>query len=155
MLNNTLFIFYVNNFIYFLFFYAVGDFIFLSDIYSNKGWSLANIIIFGILIIVPYQLVLNHDFVGFKESEINSLTFDEAYLDFYTDYERANPMTKKEGMKKYIEKLFEIGKIDKKSKENFFKNIENINLMKVYYENRQNVNLIKIQKNLAPHELKN
>lgn len=154
MLNNTLFIFYVNNFIYFLFFYAVGDFIFLSDIYSNKGWSLANIIIFGILIIVPYQLVLNHDFVGFKESEINSLTFDEAYLEFYTDYERANPMTKKEGMKKYIEKLFEIGKIDKKSKENFFKNIENINLMKVYYENRQNVNLIKIQKNLAPHELK-
>ena len=154
MLNNTLFIFYVNNFIYFLFFYAVGDFIFLSDIYSNKGWSLANIIIFGILLVAPYQLVLNHDFVGFKETEINSLTFDEAYLEFYTDYERANPMTKKEGMIKYIEKLFEIGKIDKKSKENFLKNIENINLMKVYYENRQNVNLIKIQKNLAPHEVK-
>jgi hypothetical protein len=154
MLNNNLFIFYVNNFIYLLFFYAVGDFIFLSDIYSNKGWSLANIIIFGILIIVPYQLVLNYDFFGFKESEINSLTFDEAYLEFYTDYERANPMTKKEGMKKYIEKLFEIGKIEKKAKDNFLKNIENINLMKVYYENRQNVNLIKIQKNLAPHELK-
>jgi hypothetical protein len=85
---------------------------------------------------------------------MNSLTFDEAYLDFYTDYERANPMTKKEGMKKYIEKLFEIGKIEKKSRDNFLKNIENINLMKVYYENRQNVNLIKIQKNLAPHELK-
>ena len=154
MLNNTLFIFYVNNFIYLLFFYAVGDFIFLSDIYTNKGWSLANIIIFGILIVVPYQLVLSHDFFGFKESEINSLTFDEAYLEFYTDYERANPMTKKEGMKKYIEKLFEIGKIEKKAKDNFLKNIENINLMKVYYENRQNVNLIKIQKNLAPHELK-
>ena len=138
-----------------MFFYSVGDYIFLSDIYKTKGWSLANIIIFGLLIVVPYQLVLNYDFIGFKELEINSLTYDEAYLEFYTDYERANPMTKKDGMTNYIKKLFEHGKINKKSKDNFLKNIENINLMKVYYENRQNVNLLKIQKNLTPiQELK-
>ena len=59
----------------------------------------------GILIVVPYQFLLNYDFIGFKESDINKLTFDDVCLDFYLDYERANPMTKKEGMKKYIEKL--------------------------------------------------
>ena len=150
MLNNDLFIFYVNYFILFLFFLGVGDYIFLSDIYSTKGWSLANIIILGILIIVPYQYLLNHDFIGFKESEINKLTFDEVYFEFYTDYERANPMTKKKGMENYIKKLYDIGKIDKKQKDNYLKNIENINLMKAYYENRQNVNLIKIQKMFGP-----
>ena len=154
MLNNDLFFFYVKNFIFFLFFLGVGDYIFLSDIYNNKGWSLANIIILGILLVVPYQFLLTHDFIGYKESEINQLTFDDAYLDFYTDYERANPMTKKEGMKKYIEKLFETGNIDKDQKKNFLKNIENINLMKAYYENRKNINLIKIQKMLAPIQIK-
>ena len=146
----TYFFFYVNNFVFSLFFLGVGDYIFLSDIYSTKGWSLANIIILGILTIVPFQFLLTYDFIGFKESEINKLTFDEVYLDFYTDYERANPMTKKQGMENYIKKLFENGKIDKKQKDNYLKNIENINLMKAYYENRQNVNLIKIQKMLAP-----
>ena len=150
MLNYDLFFFYVNNFVFFLFFLGVGDYIFLSDIYSTKGWSLANIIILGILTIVPFQFILTYDFIGFKESEINKLTFDDVYLDFYTDYERANPMTKKQGMENYIKKLFENGKIDKKQKDNYLKNIENINLMKAYYENRQNVNLIKIQKMLAP-----
>ena len=155
MLNNDLFIFYVKNFVFFLFFLAVGDYIFLSDIYNNKGWSLANIIVLGILIVLPYPYLLNYDFIGFKESEINKLTFDELYLEFYTDYERSNPLTKKEGMENYIKKLFENGKIDKKQKDSYLKNIENINLMKAYYENRQNVNLIKIQKMLAPiQELK-
>ena len=48
MLNNTLFFFYVNNFVFFLFFLGVGDYIFLSNIYNIKGLSLANIIILGI-----------------------------------------------------------------------------------------------------------
>ena len=154
MLNNDLFFFYVKNFVFFLFFLGVGDYIFLSDIYNNKAWSLANIIILGILLVVPYQFLLKHDFIGFKESEINQLTFEDVYLDFYTDYERANPMTKKEGMKKYIEKLFEKGNIDKDQKKNYLKNIENINLMKAYYENRKNINFIKIQKMLAPIQIK-
>ena len=152
MLNNTLFFFYVNNFVFFLFFLGVGDYIFLSNIYNIKGWSLANIIILGILIIVPFQIFLNYDFIGYKESEINKLSFDDLYLDFYTDYERANPMTKKEGIKNYITSLYENNIINEKQKDNYLNNIEKINLFKAYYENRQNRNLIKIQKMLAPIE---
>ena len=155
MLNNDLFYFYVNNFVFFLFFLAVGDYIFLSDIFKNNGWPLANIIILAILIIVPYQFLLNYDFIGFKESDINKLTYDDVYLDFYLDYERANPMTKKEGMKKYIEKLSENRIINKEQKNNYLKNIENINLMKAYYDNRKNFNLVKIQKMLAHIDTKN
>ena len=155
MLNNDLFYFYVNNFVFFLFFLAVGDYIFLSDIFKNNGWPLANIIILAILIIIPYQFLLNYDFIGFKESDINKLTYDDVYLDFYLDYERANPMTKKEGMKKYIEKLSENRIINKEQKNNYLKNIENINLMKAYYDNRKNFNLVKIQKMLAHIDTKN
>ena len=149
MLNNTLFFFYVNNFVFFLFFLGVGDCIFLSKIYDVNGWSYANIIFLAILIIVPFQFFLNYDFIGFKESEINQLSFDDLFLDFYTDYERANPMTKKEGIKNYITQLYENNIINEKQKDSYLKNIEKINLMKAYYENRQNRNLIKIQKMLT------
>ena len=119
MLNNTLFFFYVNNFVFFLFFLGVGDCIFLSKIYDGNGWSYANLIILGILILVPFHYFLNYDFIGFKESEINKLAFDDLYLDFYTDYERANPMTKKEGIKNYITKLYENNIINEKQKKSY------------------------------------
>ncbi len=43
--------------------------------------------------------------VDVDESEIHSEDYDEVYLDFNIDYERANPVTKKEGFKNYIKAL--------------------------------------------------
>jgi hypothetical protein len=40
---------------------------------------------------------LSQDFINFKESDIYKKTYNEVYVHFNNDYERANPMTKQEG----------------------------------------------------------
>ena len=97
MLNRQIAEFYVKNFIVLLFVYGIGDYIFLSDAYDTRIWSLLNIILFGILIIIPYHQVLSIDSLEIEESSIHNKKYDEAYVGFYIDYERANPMTQKEG----------------------------------------------------------
>ena len=137
VLNNSLFFFYMRNYVIFIFFIGIGDYIFLSDVYNTKVWSIVNIIFSGILIVIPFNYLLNLDFIGFKESEINKVTYDEAFFEFNEDYERTNPMTEVEGKKNYLEKLSEKNMISKEQKEKFIKDLENINLMKIYYENRK------------------
>ena len=146
ILNNTLFFFYLKNYIIILFFIGLGDYIFLSDVFSTKAWSLANLIILAALIVIPFNYFLECDFIGFKESEINKIKYDEAYFEFHNDYERINPMTRKEGIKNYLEKLCEKKLITREKKEKLLSDIESINLMKVYYENRNYLNNIKAQK---------
>ncbi len=102
MLNRYLCEFYVSYFIIILFVYGIGDFIFLSDVFETRVWSLVNIITFGVLIVVPYHRILSRDFIEFKESSIYTKKYAEAYLGFNIDYERANPMTKEEGEIRFI-----------------------------------------------------
>ena len=149
VLNNSLFFFYMKNYVIFLFCIGVGDYIFLSDVFSSKAWSLVNIIFLGILIVIPFNYFLKQDFIGLTESSINNKTYEDAYLDFDQYYERINPMTKEEGDKYFVEKLYEKKLIDKKQKENYLKDIKKINLMKIYYEHRKNRNKSKIQKRLV------
>ena len=144
VLNNSIFFFYIKNYVIFIFLIGIGDYIFLSDVFNNKGWSLVNIIFSGILIIIPFNYFLNLDFIGFNEREINNKTYDELYLDFDHLYERINPMTKIEGDKEFLEKMYENGKISKEEKDNYLENIKNINLMNIYYQNRKKANISKI-----------
>ena len=148
ILNNTLFFFYVDYFIIILFCLGIGDYIFLSDVFSHKIWSLVNIIFLGVLIIIPYNHFFNHDFIGFKESEINKISYEDSYLEFHIDYERINPMAKEEGIKNYIEKLYEKKLIEKDQRDKLLKDFSSINLMNVYYQNRNNRNNLKIQKSM-------
>ena len=67
-----------------------------------------------------------------KESEIHKKTHDEMYLDFITDYERANPMTRIEGEMRYLDKLEEKNKIDIIEKDKRKKKIKEENPMKFY-----------------------
>ena len=136
MLNRTIVDFYVNYFVVVLFAYGVGDYIFLNDAYGSRAWPLVNIIVFGVLIIIPYHQILSHDFLNFEESELYNKTYNDVYLKFNTDYERANPMTKKEGMKQYLKVLYEQGKINKDEYDKSVNDIDNANLMELYYKQR-------------------
>ena len=140
MLNRQLAEFYVSYFIVVFFAYGVGDYIFLKDVYDSKIWSLINIIAFGILIIIPYHRLLSRDFFDVQESMLDKRKFDEAYLSFYTDYERANPMTKKEGNINYLNKLKNENLIDEETYRKMLKEINNANLMELYY-NRKNYSI--------------
>ena len=153
ILNNTLYFFYLENFIIIIFFIGVGDYIFLSDVFDNKSWSLVNIIFLGILIVIPYNYFLNQDFIGFKESDINKITYDEAYLDDnFKDYERCNPFRIKEGFKNRTEKLYESVKIDKEKRDTMLKDNESTNPIDAYYLKRKERNYEKIKKSLALQE---
>ena len=103
MLNRQITEFYTNYFVLVFFVYGIADYIFLYDSQDNKIWPLVNIIIFGVLIIFPYHQMLTFDYLKFEESQIYEKDYDEKYTEFTNDYERANPMTEKEGKLRFLE----------------------------------------------------
>jgi hypothetical protein len=139
MLNSKICEFYSNYFIINFFMLCVGDYIFIQEINKSNGWPLANLIIFAILMIIPYNQILAFDFIGINESELKkNQNYEEQYFTFYNDYEKINPMTKKEGIKHFLNKLTSNGLISKKDYDSILNNFENINLMETYYKARIN-----------------
>ena len=146
MLSSNLCSFYSNYFVCNFFMLGLGDYLFLQDNYNNAKWTLININIFALLIIIPYNQILKFDFIGIKESELKTAkNYDEEYFQFYNDYERSNPMTKREGMKRFIFKLKEKGFINTMD-EAIYKTIDNANLMEIYYKSKKNLNNSMIQR---------
>ena len=138
MLNRQIVEFYSNYFVLIFFVYGIGDYIFLHDAYDKRAWSLVNIIVFGVLIIFPYHQLLSIDFLNFEESQIYEKEYKDKYVDFFNDYERANPMTKKEGEIIYLEQLEKKHKLNKKEVERRKKKIKEENPIKFY--NNQIIN---------------
>ena len=142
MLNRQIVEFYSNYFVLIFFVYGIGDYIFLHDVYEKKTWSLVNIIVFGVSIILPYHQLLSIDFLKFDESQIHEEEYSEKYVDFLNDYERANPMTKKEGEIRYLEQLEKKHKINRKEAEERKKKIKEENPLQ-YYRNQINNKNVK------------
>ena len=137
MLNSKICEFYSNYFIFNFFMLGLGDYIFLKDNRPNNNWQICNIFLFGLLILIPYNQIFNFDFLGMNESDLKQEKYEDIYFTFYNDYERSNPMTKKEGIKRFINKLKERNFIKEQEFEKIYKNIENINLMEIYYDSRK------------------
>ena len=153
MLNSQICQFYVNYFVLNFFAYGVSDYIFMSELYDTELWSLVNIIFFGILIIIPYNQIFSCDCIGLNESEINRMGFDDVYFQFYNDYERSNPFTKKEGINNYLLKLKEKGDINERQYNKLKKNMDKVNLLELYYENKKSQ--INVQRGLIKKKKKN
>ena len=154
MLNSYLCDFYSNYFVVNYFMLGIGNYIFIRDTNENNIWPLVNINLFAILIIIPYNQILCFDFISIKESQLkDSQNYDDVYFNFYNDYERSNPMTKKEGMKRFLNKLKERGYINFMD-EAIMKNYNNINLMETYYKSRQNFNNTLFRKAYALYDSK-
>ena len=124
---------YADHFIIILFIGSIGDYFFFHDIFPNNKMSLANIIIFGILIIVPYTKFINCNFVGIDKSEYHNFPLSEVYFTFYNDYQRQNPFTKKVGLINYLTELKENGYLSNNAYLIAEENIENLNIMEIYY----------------------
>ena len=54
---------------------------------------------------------------------------------FFNDYERQNPLTKKEGMKKFLLRLKDEGKISERIYNFSVNNLDHLNIMSLYYNN--------------------
>ena len=147
MLNSKICEFYSNYFILNFFMLCLGEYIFLEEANKSNFWRMFNIIFFGVLIIIPYNQIFAFDFIGINESDLkNSQTYEDYYFNFYNDYERINPMTKKEGIKNFFNKLRENGLITKSENQLIIQNFENINLMETYYKARKKISNSLIQR---------
>jgi ABC-type multidrug transport system fused ATPase/permease subunit len=157
MINDQLCKGYIDYFILALFLNGIGDYIFKKDVYETRLWSVLNITIFGILILMPYKYIINY-FIKYKyniylkESYIHKSCLNDVYFSFFNDYERANPMTKKEGIKNYLDGLKDKGIISDSIYQENIDNLQNINLMHLYYNESKNRNILKAKKTYMKNE---
>ena len=134
MLDESITIAYVNNFIFILFIGGIGDLFFFYEIFPNKAFSLVNFILFLVLIFVPYTKFLICNFIGEKKkSDYYSKPLSEIYFTFYNDYQRQNPFTKKLGLANYLKALKDKDYLTKNAYETAMENIDKLNLMEIYY----------------------
>jgi hypothetical protein len=140
MPNEVMCEFLVDYFKVFIFVFSIGNYIFLIEVYTIKSWALAFIIIFGLLCTIPYHRFLKFSVLGLNESEIFTETYEDVYLDFYMDYERTNPITRKQGYEKYINGLAAKAILNEKEMEKLKSKLNDnktINLMEAYFANRK------------------
>ena len=149
MLNHRLCVFYVNHFDVIIFVYSIGNYIFIHDVYENQIISLVTIIIFGVVIIIPYSKFLKRCFIGLRESDMNSFKYEDQYINFSNDYERANPFTRIKGLKNYLQKLLSSKRITQEKSNELLFHVNSLNLMNIYYESRKNKYIFDAQRNFA------
>ena len=120
--------------------FAIGNFIFLRDAekHYDIDWSLINLILFLIIMIIPYHC-FNFNFIGVTEGEITKGSYDEYELMFPTDYEKQNPLTKKAAMIKYFKKLRGRNLIDRIQYEYLINRTTKESAMVNYYKTSKNV----------------
>ena len=150
MINEKICLFYTEYFVANLFILNLGVYIFIKDVFFTEVLIIIILVILGILSIFPYTKLISCDFLKIpKKILINTTLYEDSYFSFYNDYQRQNPMTKKDGLKNYITKLRINGYISQKVYNFAFMNIDNINVMELYYKSKLNQNIVKSQVALA------
>ena len=124
---------YADYFIVLLFIGGIGDYIFLHNVIHDNKWTLINIIVFGVLIIVPYTKLIKCNFVGIDKSQYQNLPLSDVYFTFYNDYQRQNPLTKKMGILNYLSELKKKDYLTENAYLLAQREIEKINIMEIYY----------------------
>ena len=132
--------FFLQNFRIVIAVFCIGNYIFLHSINDifKIDWTLINLIIFIVIIFIPYHS-LRINFIGITEGEAQKGSYDEYSLMFPTDYEKENPLTKKNAMIKHFKKLEAMNIIDKYQSEYLINNIKKESVMDNYYKNSKNV----------------
>ena len=140
ILNSRLCKCFVYNFKVAMAIFAIGNYIFLHDVDKHRdiNWSLINLILFIIIVFIPYDSI-KFNLIGIKEGEITKGSYDEYELMFATDYEKQNPLTKKEAMIRYFEKLRNYNIIDKIQCENLINKVKKESTLVNYYKISKNV----------------
>ena len=143
--------YYLNYFIIIFAAYGLGSFYFLQDWFDNSYnygidiWFVVNISISNYILFIPFNVCFHIDFLKIKESKIHAKTYDDMYLDFIIDYERANPVTRIEGEMRYLDKLQEKNKINEIEKDKRKKKIKEENSMKFYLRQQRISRIINIK----------
>jgi hypothetical protein len=115
--------------------FAIGNYIFLNKVDKHRdiNWSLINLIVFIVIVFIPYSSI-KFNLLGIKEGEITKGSYDEYELMFATDYEKQNPLTKKEAMIRYFEKLRSHNMINQIQYENLINRVKKESTIVNYYK---------------------
>lgn len=149
MVNSKICKFYVGNFKFTLFVFNLGNYLFLSNAMNSLQWPLINVILFSVIAVIPISSI-KFNLIGISEGETNLSTYEDNYLQFSIDYEKQNPLTKKEGMIKYFKKAGSHRVLRKKQLEKCIHNLMNENTMDSYLKTSRNIDNL-----LASIEMKN
>ena len=168
MLNSNLCKWFMYNFKFAVAIFAIGNFIFLRDVekHFDINWSLINLILFIVLAVIPYHS-FKFNLLGISEGEMTKGSYDEYELTFPTDYEKENPLTKKEATIKYFERLRQLDVlnniqynflVDKVKKENhminYYKISKNVGNVLHYFEFQNQYAKIKRKKKFIKEQKK-
>ena len=128
VLNSSLCRFYVSNFKWSIFIFAIGNYIFLGPINEDQriSWSLINLIVFFALCLIPYQ-AFKFKTLGESEGVSKTETYDQNYYFFSTDYEKLNPFTRKQAYTEYFNRLINEKIIDQGEGQRIINKIQNTN----------------------------
>lgn len=141
---------YISTFRLIIFIYAISVYVFLGGIYEEEiRWELIAIVVFGILLIVPYGSLLSK--VGmFQVSSFSNDKYQDLYFEMGMNYAMANPLTKTKGFETYLDKLREKNMI---TEEEYTEHIVKIHstpsdILELYYKKkygklRKNKNMFK------------
>ena len=154
MINEEICLFYMEYFLINLVIFCLGILIFAKNFFLSNIWTIINLFILGILSFVPFNKFLNFKFLDIPNpfiNEINQTKYEDLYFSFYNDYQRQNPMTKIDGLKKYINKLRINGFISEKVYKFAYMNIDDINVMELYYHSKRTRNILQTQKSIATY----
>ena len=136
-LNGRIYEVYSNFFVINLFMVSLGDYLFLKDTLDSNFWLIVNIIVFSILVIFPYNNLLSIDLIRINESDLKEgELYEDYFYNFFNDYERNNPITKKDGIKHFLDKLVEKVLITKNDYDTILENYEYMNLLEIYYKSK-------------------
>ena len=151
ILNSQLCQFYVTNFKWSVFIFALGNYIFLGPINENlrTNWSLVNLILFFVLCLIPYHL-LGVNPLDEAEGEQKLDTYNNYYIYFSTDYEKLNPFSRKIAYTNYFQKLIDYNIIDPNEGKRIIKNVQNTNEITAYLRSRRHLDYY-----IASQELNN
>ncbi len=115
-INGEITLSYVKLFKWFIFLYAISNYIFIGDIYkydkSNQTrYELIAIIVFGCLTIVPVERIFNC-IPCLNLTNVNNDNYYDMYFEIGMTYEMANPITKNKGFERYLDKMKENNIVD-------------------------------------------
>ena len=138
MLDEIIEKYYANYFIVVLFIGGIGDYIFLHNAFDTNSWTLINIIVFGVLIVIPYTKLIICNYVDAQGAKFRYRDLSEVYFTFYNDYQRENPLTKKLGLETYLKELRKNDYLSDNAYNIVMENIDKLNLMEMYYGIKKN-----------------
>jgi hypothetical protein len=143
MLDSKICIFYLENFKFFLLSYAVGSYIFLENVFLHNQWAIISLIVFVVILSLPLHFLLKCDLDGVNEYDILKKEYESCVLDFPTNYDRQNPITKRKGDHRYLERLKEAEYITDQQYCEFCEKMidEDLNMLEIYYRNSADIRI--------------